>query len=1203
VELCDTGIKFVESYQVTFDLTNSEVVSNKTGIHVTAGSSNNTILNGSVNTNSGDGVLVEASNATPDDNHFAYMTVSTNGGNGFLITDGSDHEIFECIITGNNTSETAYGGVAVYTGCTKINQSTISGNHCHGVWADDALSSEPLDASDNWWGHESGPSGEGPGSGDAVSENVIFEPWTGYGGAPEPLQYEDADGDGLPDWWEEHYFGSLGVVDDPNGDYDGDGLSNEDEYEAGTDPTNEVAVDIAQPAGNPVFYGPNATTLDIAGTSQNAASISVSVNDGPPANAALNGDGTWSATGLNLSSGQNTIVVTAAGSQATATDSVSVVVDDQSPSVSIESPTADDSYITSLASISLGGTADDNSGISEVSWTRTASGQTVATGIASGTTAWTTGAIPLAEETENTITVTSTDIYGNTSSALISVTRESTVTTVEEDLSDEGVQLDPNVDPLDLDGDNTANADETACGSDPNDAGSTPTNTAGALYPTSESDPYYNPERVKKDANGNVIGSYLWPDFFNPDNDLDGLPDDWEVQYFASETAADPNADVDQPAPDGFTNLEEYQNGTDPLVPQIAGFTLTVTPIQPATSFDNWLPGYQNVLQVQATWTGGGTPPAQVWFSLKDVTKLPGRAINDPDPALFATNYPPWYQFNGFDFGLSQTDPTTDDTIHSYQQGPLQVSGSGTYIIYIQVYDFGGRGRLIVGDAEENPTNFAEVWIPKGSGVNGIGSAWDYDNNPATANPVAVGNLDPTADVDTIKFDNPGAYTNTLGDDIDNFSEYRGIIYIPAESIDNAVVHERLNPFHKNLFVRAVGFDQAEGDPYRPLDPPTDALGEPQWDNYYPFRLGLALKNAGIDVKNVTGWRHDTTADGLFFVYYTSGSIANVNQFLVTGNAATGWATKWPLLEWEFKLNNDPENSWTPVSFWQDSNTLYLYESYQGGSSGAYSIRLPLPPLNVLIVRLDKVKTGVFSTEDGYIRFLGAIAPDAQNINGARFWAWSTKGLGLKASKTGSYGIANSLQIPLDNYYGNTPYVKGTIWEGGLWRAPDTTEGSPDLELAPLRNCEDYQDFNTYVDGYADLGLGILLGNAPNGQWDGDKRLITRDDWETSGHLNPFDIDNNGYIELPMASNPKADNRSKQYATYIPGEDRWENPYVKAWVLMHTTTHEVCHVLAGPWHSENPLDVMYKYSNNWKRADYLSDWYRSLLLVHNEMRF
>lgn len=48
------------------------------------------------------------------------------------------------------------------------------------------------------------------------------------------------------------------------------------------------------------------------------------------------------------------------------------------------------------------------------------------------------------------------------------------------------------------------------------------------------------------------------------DADQDGLPDWWENAYFGSSTAADPNADTDG---DGFTNLQEYANGTDPLSP------------------------------------------------------------------------------------------------------------------------------------------------------------------------------------------------------------------------------------------------------------------------------------------------------------------------------------------------------------------------------------------------------------------------------------------------------------------------------------------------------------------------------------------------------------------------------------------------------------------------------------------------------------
>ena len=39
-------------------------------------------------------------------------------------------------------------------------------------------SGHTLDATENWWGDETGPSGEGPGDGDAVGEDVLFDPWS-----------------------------------------------------------------------------------------------------------------------------------------------------------------------------------------------------------------------------------------------------------------------------------------------------------------------------------------------------------------------------------------------------------------------------------------------------------------------------------------------------------------------------------------------------------------------------------------------------------------------------------------------------------------------------------------------------------------------------------------------------------------------------------------------------------------------------------------------------------------------------------------------------------------------------------------------------------------------------------------------------------------------------------------------------------------
>ena len=58
-----------------------------------------------------------------------------------------------------------------------------SGNiiHCNNIFANtiglNNTSGVLVDAENNWWGDPSGPSGVGPGSGDAVSDNVDYDPW------------------------------------------------------------------------------------------------------------------------------------------------------------------------------------------------------------------------------------------------------------------------------------------------------------------------------------------------------------------------------------------------------------------------------------------------------------------------------------------------------------------------------------------------------------------------------------------------------------------------------------------------------------------------------------------------------------------------------------------------------------------------------------------------------------------------------------------------------------------------------------------------------------------------------------------------------------------------------------------------------------------------------------------------------------------
>ncbi len=1191
IDGCDVGLQLVESYQVKIDLAGSSLSGNKTGIKFAGGSSGNTIRNGAV---------------------------VNSAGNGLIFYGGGGNTVLGCSIRGNNHEMSAYGGVAVFTGNNVINDNVIRDNYCYGVWADDALSTAPVNASDNWWGDESGPGGVGSGLGDAVSAYIDFEPWTGY---QQPESYEppapvDADGDGLPDWFEQHIINAdaddaIATLDDVlpgqscylpdiRCDFDGDGITNWDELQAGTDPTNAVDLTITSPHKDPAYYGPAMETISISGYANNAVLIclineSSLGDDGQPYPAIttlVEPGGTWHFDTVALIAGQNRLVLSASASEdcavAEAAKNISVVRDNTAPTITIESPTATNTYTTSLDSITCGGEAYDNADIASVVWSNTAEGVTEQ-GTCSGAEIWTSTPIPLVAGTDNQIVVTVTDIFGNqTSSQPLTVTHQAEVSSVEEDLASQVEE--PTVDPLDLDEDGYLNVDELHpdCSTDPEYENSYPVNTTGATYPTDPNDPNFDAEKVKRDANNNIIGAYQWPDCLNPDDDMDGLPDSCELAFGSTTTDIGPDGDEDD---DDLSNLQECLNGTDPNLAPATDFTLEVTDLSPSmreyaydsnlSDYDQWMPGFGKVLRIVATWEGDQAP-GSVNFSLHNTSKHPGRAVNDPAPdQLDPARYPTGYEYNAFDFGLTDSLPGADTW--SYEQGPMSISdaGGGSYTIYVQCWDLGGRTRLEVTHPDDSNLK-SEIWLPRGSGVNGIASYWIHDRGNIR--------LDPNADIDAVVFDNPGAFSAQLGDKLNNLEEYRGILYTPT--IGGTLTHKRLNPHRKDLFLRADGFDDAIGDPYREFDPPRDPVtDEEQWDDYYPFRIGLALQKAGVDVHNTTGWGHDATEDYSFFIYLKEGTISGINGKEVTG-AGTSWSINWPSLEWEFRLQNPSEN-WVPIASWTSPELLVLDSLYEGATAGLYQIRRPLPHINVLIVRLDKTTPSAYDNEDEHIRFRFASPPNAGNPKGTRHWAWKTKGLGRKAVKERSYGIADVFKIPLERYFEDTPFKKGTVWDDSLkiWRMP----GPNDMMLAPLSNSEDPEDTLVFVDGLSDPNIGVLVGNTANGQWDGDQRLETYNQWESEGNLNPFDIDKNGFVELPTASDPLDNIDSNQH-------DDQGRPYTKARVVMHTILHEICHVLAGSFHSSITKDLMYKYSRDWKRDDYLSDWYRSMLEIHNEPR-
>ncbi len=181
-------------------------------------------------------------------------------------------------------------------------------------------------------------------------------------------------------------------------------------------------VSITSPGASP--YNSATQTVVVSGTASDDAGITqvLWASDRGQGGAAL-GTTTWTTPAIPLESGTNVVVITArdlSGNTTTATLTV-VYRDSAAPAVTIGTPTAGQTFTTAAPAINLGGTASDNFGVAQVSWSNDRGGS----GIAFGTTGWSIAAVPLAEGL-NVITVTARDAAGLTGTAALRVTRSST---------------------------------------------------------------------------------------------------------------------------------------------------------------------------------------------------------------------------------------------------------------------------------------------------------------------------------------------------------------------------------------------------------------------------------------------------------------------------------------------------------------------------------------------------------------------------------------------------------------------------------------------------------------------------------------------------------------------------------------------------------------------------------------------------------
>jgi Bacterial Ig domain len=92
-------------------------------------------------------------------------------------------------------------------------------------------------------------------------------------------------------------------------------------------------------------------------------------------------------------------------------------VDTIAPSIAITSPTSASTFVATGPSLVLGGTASDDVGVTQVTWTNNRGGS----GTAAGTTSWSVGAIALQAGT-NIITVSARDGAGNSRQATLTAT-------------------------------------------------------------------------------------------------------------------------------------------------------------------------------------------------------------------------------------------------------------------------------------------------------------------------------------------------------------------------------------------------------------------------------------------------------------------------------------------------------------------------------------------------------------------------------------------------------------------------------------------------------------------------------------------------------------------------------------------------------------------------------------------------------------
>lgn len=185
--------------------------------------------------------------------------------------------------------------------------------------------------------------------------------------------------------------------------------------------TTPPTVTITNPTSSST-YSTSSATIDLAGSaSDNVGVTQVSWSNNKGGNGTCGGTTSWVKSGITLQPGQNLITVTAKdAANNSGTDTLTVTYtppDTTMPTVTITSPTANSTYNTGNASFDLAGSASDNIGITQITWSNDRGGS----GTCSGTTSWAKSGITLQVGT-NVITITAKDAANNSGTDTLTVT-------------------------------------------------------------------------------------------------------------------------------------------------------------------------------------------------------------------------------------------------------------------------------------------------------------------------------------------------------------------------------------------------------------------------------------------------------------------------------------------------------------------------------------------------------------------------------------------------------------------------------------------------------------------------------------------------------------------------------------------------------------------------------------------------------------